>query len=169
MIDKISNNFKEVVAIIRDARNRVLSNANTELINLYWQVGKYISDKVNYEEWGMGVVVSLAEHIRQTEPDIKGFSVRNLWRMKQFYEIYRDYPKLSPLVTQLSWTSNLIIITACKTPEEREYYLQLAIKEKYSKRELERQIATGIFERTKIAQTKLSPIMKELLENAEKV
>ena len=162
MSDLISDNFTEVLSIIREARNRVLSNINKELINLYWQVGKYISDKVNSEEWGKSVVTNLAEHIQNTEPDIKGFNVRNLWRMKQFYELYRDLPKLSPLVTQLSWTNNLIIITACKTSEEREFYLQLAIREKYSKRELERQIISGIFERTKIAQTKLSPVMKEL-------
>ena len=165
MSDIITNNFTEVLTLIREARNKAISNVNHVMIDLYWQVGKYISGKVNSEEWGKGVVSGLAEHIQKTEPDIKGFNVRNLWRMKQFYEIYNDQPKLSPLVTQLSWTNNLIIITACKTQEEREFYLQLAIREKYSKRELERQIVTGIFERTKIAQTNLSPVMRELPQN----
>ncbi len=165
MTDLLNNNFTEILALIREARNRALSNINKELINLYWQVGQYISKKVASAEWGKSIVSNLAEHIQRTEPDIKGFNVRNLWRMKQFYEIYKDHPKLSPLVTQLSWTNNLIIITACKTEEEREFYLHLAIKEKYSKRELERQIVTGIFERTKIAQTKLSPVMRELPQN----
>lgn len=161
-MDKLNDNFIEILSFIRDARNRALQAVNTELIHLYLQVGKYISEKVNAEKWGKGIVANLADYIQKTEPDIKGFNARNLWRMKQFYEVYKDAPKLSPLVTELSWTNNLIIMTACKTPEEREFYLQLANKERYSKRELERQIATGTFERTKLVQTKLSPSMKVL-------
>jgi predicted nuclease of restriction endonuclease-like (RecB) superfamily len=165
MEDKISNTFTEVLALICDARNRALSNVNKELIHLYWQVGKYISEKVNSDEWGKGVVSGLAEHIQKTEPDIKGFSDKNLWRMKQFYEIYRDNEKLATLCRELSWSHNRIIFARCKTNEERQYYLSVCIKERYSVRDLERQINTSAFERTKIAQTRLSPVMKSLSQN----
>lgn len=68
--------------------------------------------------------------------------------MKQFYETYHQLPKLSPLVRELSWTHNLIIFSRCKTDEEREFYLRLCKKEKYNKRELERQINASYYERT---------------------
>jgi len=82
---------------IREARDRALNDVNKEQINLYWQIGKYISGKVNTEEWGKGIVTGLAEHIERTEPDIKGFSDKNLWRMKQFYKIYQANEKLATL------------------------------------------------------------------------
>ena len=69
---------------------------------------------------------------------MRGFSVRNLWRMKQFYETYHALPKLTPLVTELSWTHNLLIMSRSRRDEEREFYLRLCIREKWSKRELER-------------------------------
>jgi predicted nuclease of restriction endonuclease-like (RecB) superfamily len=165
MTDITNNNFTEVLALIRDARNRALRNVNKELINLYWQVGKYISDKVNSEEWGKGIVTGLAEHIQRTEPDIKGFSDKNLWRMKQFYETYSNNEKLATLCRELSWSHNRIIFARCKSDDECQYYLNLTINEKYSVRDLERQINTSAFERTKIAQTKLSPVMRELPQN----
>jgi hypothetical protein len=65
-------------------------------------------------------VKTLAEQIARQRPNAIGFSARNLWRMMQFYETYRDRPKLSPLVTELSWTHNLIIMSRCKRDEERE-------------------------------------------------
>jgi len=162
MSDININNFSEVLTLIREARDRALRNVNKELINLYWQVGKYISGKVNTEEWGKGIVSGLAEHIQRTEPDIKGFSDKNLWRMKQFYETYQANEKLATLCRELSWSHNRIIFARCKTDDERQYYLDICIKERYSVRDLERQINTSAFERTKIAQTKLSTVMREL-------
>lgn len=67
--------------------------------------------------------------------------------MKQFYETYVDNEIVSPLVTQLSWTNNLIILSKVKSIEEKEFYIKLAIKERYSKRQLERQIESCTFER----------------------
>ena len=122
------------------------------MINLYWCIGAQISHKIKNAEWGSGVVKELAAHIRRNEPLAKGFSDKNLWRMKQFVEVYQDDPKLSPLVRELSWAQNLVIFSRCKTPEEREFYLHLTRKERYSKRELDRQISSGLFERTLIGQ-----------------
>lgn len=154
--------FTKVVEHIHKARQKAYAQINTTLIELYWNIGQTISQKVKSSTWGKGVVSELASFIVQNDPTIKGFSDKNLWRMKQFYEIYSEDEKLSPLARELPWTHNTIIFSRCKTVEEREFYLRLAIKEKYSSRELERQINTSLFERTTIGNQKLSAVLREL-------
>lgn len=151
----MDNRFTDIIYLIKQSRFSAIKAVNTELINLYWNIGAYISNKIDLAEWGDSVVSELASYIQLNEPEINGFSDKNLWRMKQFYEAYKDYPKLSPLVREISWTHNLIIFSRCKTIEEREFYLRLTKQEHYSKRELERQISTGIFERTMLGSAKL--------------
>jgi len=107
----------------------------------------------------------LADYLQMNEPGLSGFSDKNLWRMKQFYELYKDNPKLSPLVREISWTNNLIILSRTGTIEEREFYLRLCIREKYSKRELERQINSGFFERTMIGNLTLTKTIQETHTN----
>jgi predicted nuclease of restriction endonuclease-like (RecB) superfamily len=107
------------------------------------------------------VVTELANFIQTQEPEIKGFSDKNIWRMKQFYETYKDFPKLSPMVREISWTNNLLIFSRCKTIEEMEFYLKLVKQENYSKRELDRQISASFFERTMIGNSKLSTALRE--------
>jgi predicted nuclease of restriction endonuclease-like (RecB) superfamily len=103
----------------------------------------------------------LAEHIRTRQPNARGYSARNLWRMMQFYETYRTSPKLSPLVRELSWTHNLLILNRSKREEEREFYLRVCHRERWGKRELERQLAGALFERTVLSPAKLSPVVTE--------
>ena len=81
--------------------------------------------------------------------------------MKQFYETYKDFPKLSPLLREISWSHNLAIFSRCKTVEEREFYLKIAKEESYSFRVLDRQISTSLFERTMIGNSKLSTVLRE--------
>lgn len=71
--------------------------------------------------------------------------------MKQFYETYKDNEKLSPLVREITWSNNLLIIAGCKTDEAKEFYIRLCISNGYGKRELERQIDSMLFERTMIS------------------
>ncbi|MGB3779239.1 MAG: PDDEXK nuclease domain-containing protein [Tunicatimonas sp.] len=156
-----SQTFSELIKIIKQARIKAVKMVNTELINLYWQVGEYISHRISNAEWGDAVVSQLAEYLQQNEPDLKGFSDKNLWRMKQFYETYRDFPKLSALLREISWTNNLIILSRAKTMEEKEFYLRLCLQERYSSREMERQINSGVFERVMIGNQKLPPAVKE--------
>lgn len=169
-VDNTQVQFSEVVNLIRQTRTEVISLANKALIDLYWKVGAYISYKIETSEWGEGVVKQLAEHIAKTCPDIKGFSDKNLWRMKRFYETYSNADeKLSPLVRQISWTNNLIVMSRAKSLEEREFYLNLCINERLSKRELERQIDSAMYERSKSENLKLSPVMREILPEANQV
>jgi predicted nuclease of restriction endonuclease-like (RecB) superfamily len=157
----IQADFTEVVEHIRQARQKAYTQINTTLIELYWNVGRTISQKVKSSNWGKGVVGELASFITQNDPTIKGFSDKNLWRMKQFYETYGDNEKLATLWRELTWSHNRLIMTL-KSIEEREFYLLLTRKEKYSVRELERQINSSLFERTVLGNQKLSAVLREL-------
>ena len=157
--------FDELLQHILQTRTKVFSQANTALIDLYWFIGKTISQKVQSEAWGKGVVTELAKYINQNAPDIKGFSDKNLWRMKQFYETYQGNEKLSALLRELPWSHNLAIFSRCKTDDEREFYLNLSKQENYSYRELDRQISSSFFERTMLGNTKLSTALRELQPN----
>jgi predicted nuclease of restriction endonuclease-like (RecB) superfamily len=157
----MDNRFTDIIQLIKQSRTNAIKAVNAELINLYWNIGEYISKKIEQSEWGDSVVTELANFIQAQEPEIKGFSDKNIWRMKQFYEIYKDFPKLSPLVREISWTNNLLIFSRCKTIEEMEFYLKLVKQENYSKRELDRQLSASFFERTMIGNSKLSPAVRE--------
>lgn len=159
--------FDEIIALIRQARRRALQAVNTELIDLYWRVGEYISRKLETAVWGEGVVDQLARFIAAQHPDLKGFTRRNLFRMRQFYETYRHDEKVSALLRQLPWTHNLMILSRCKHPEEREFYLRLASSEKWSSRDLERQLAGALFERAVLNPPKVSAALTQLRPQAE--
>lgn len=196
-MQKSSPSFAHIVGLIQSSRTAALRAVNTALIELYWKIGEYISERVASEEWGKGVVTELAQYIARTEPSAKGFSDKNLWRMKQFYETYKNAAILATLwrplkedkkivsttrqlkseklatvrrelniantaLVQLSWSHHRIIFGRCQTEEERELYIRLSIQEKYSVRELERQIASGLFERVVMGKTKLSVPVREL-------
>ncbi len=156
------SDFLAVVDLIRDARSAALRVVNTHLIDLYWNIGEYISRRIENENWGDGTVINLAAFIARSEPAAKGFTDKNLWRMRQFYETYRDEPKLSTLWRETSWSNNRTIMTRCKSVAEKEFYLRLCAKDRYSNRELERQISASVFERTIIGNQKLSPLLREL-------
>lgn len=149
-----SEEFGEILSIIEKARENAFRAVNRELISMYWNIGKYISEKVKTNGWGKSVVNDFADFIQNRYIGIQGFSASNIWRMRQFYEIYCDDEKLAPLVREISWTNNLIIMSRAKTVEAREFYLTLAVKNRYSKRELERQIDSIIFERTMLSDEK---------------
>lgn len=149
--------FEEITQLIESARQKAFQAVNTVLIDLYWHIGEVISYKVSSAEWGDGVVEQLARHIAQTQPGLRGFTRPNLFRMKQFYETYQDDKKVSPLVRQLPWTHNLIILSQSKRPEEREFYIRQTIQENWSKRELERQMKAALFERVVLSPPKVSP------------
>ncbi|HMM53074.1 MAG TPA: PDDEXK nuclease domain-containing protein [Burkholderiaceae bacterium] len=157
----MDNRFTDIIQLIKQSRTNAIKSVNAELINLYWNVGEYISKKIEQSEWGDSVVTELANFIQTQEPEIKGFSDKNIWRMKQFYETYKDFPKLSTLLREISWSHNLAIFSRCKTAEEREFYLRLAKQESYSFRELERQISASLFERTMIGNSKLLTTLRE--------
>jgi len=162
-------NFQEILELISASKQKAFSAVNTLLIELYWNIGAYLSDKTTKENWGKGIVKELADFIHQNDPTLRGFTDRNLWRMKQFYETYHQNEKLSALLTRLTWTNHLLILSSSKSDEEREFYMLLASKANHSSRELERQIKSGIFERTMLANEKLSAVMTQLPQETKNV
>lgn len=104
------SHFHEVLTLIQSARHKAAQAVNTQLIELYWQVGAYISRKLEQAEWGDAVVSQLADYLKQTQPGLRGFTRSNLFRMRQFYEAYCHQEKVAPLARQLSWSHNLIIL-----------------------------------------------------------
>ena len=154
--------FHEILDLINKSRRNAMKSVNHELIELYWKIGGYISDKCAFNGWGNSIVQNLSEFIKKTEPNSKGFSSQNLWRMKQFYETYHQNKKLSLLVREIGWTNNMIIVSQTKTNEEKEFYLRLVAKESYTKQELERQLVSGLFERTMLSKENISPVAREI-------
>ena len=155
------NNYSEIVKIIQSARERAFYKVNEELIGMYLQIGKYVSENSRDAAYGDAYVEGLADFFAKNYPELKGFTRRGLYRMRQFYELYGEDEKVSALLTQLSWTNHLQIMSACKSDEERYFYMALCAKEKYSTRELERQIDSAYYERYMLSQKPTTPAITE--------
>ena len=156
-MNEIDRTFIEITKIIENARENAYRKVNEELILMYQKVGKFLSEKSQEASYGDGYIDALASYISEQFPGIKGFNRRGLYRMKQFYETYVGNEKVSALLTQLSWTNHLLIMSGSKSDEEREFYIRLAIKERYSSRQLERQMDSGYYERYMLSKSKLLP------------
>ena len=143
-----NNPFNEIVTVVENAKERAYRKVNEELILMYQEVGKYISERIKEASCGSSFVDNLAEFFSINYPELKGFNRRGLYRMKQFYELYSGDEKVSTLLTQLSWSNHLKkIMSGAKSKEEREFYINLAIKENLTHRELVRQMDSGYYER----------------------
>lgn len=158
--------FDDIFGLIDAARTRAAAAVNTELIDLYWRIGETLSRRIADGGWGKGTVEALAESIQRRQPNARGFSARNLWRMSQFYETYRGSPAFATVLRELPWSHHLAIMSRSKRAEEREFYLRLVARERWSFRELQRQLAGALFERTVLSPTKLSTPLAELHPDA---
>ena len=155
-----------LIHIIAESRQNALKKVNEELIKMYWKVGEFLSKETEHASYGDAYIDEISREIQETFPGIKGFNRRGLYRMKKFYETYKDNDIVTPLVTQISWTNHLLIMSGCKTDEEREFYIRLCIKENYSKRQLERQLDSEYYERYMLSKETLLPeSVKKLGEN----
>ena len=156
--------LSEVKERIRSAQYEALRTANKELVALYWDIGAMITRRQNAEGWGKSVVERLANDLQQEFPGVKGFSVQNLWYMRQFYQEYQGSPKLQPLVGEIAWSHNLIIVQRCKDPLEREFYIRMTRKFGWSKNVLIHQLENQSYEKTLLGQTNfdkaLTPIQR---------
>ena len=148
----------KIITLIEQARQNALRSVNAELIKLYWNVGEYLSKENGKTNWGDAFIDETAKYIRENCPEIKGFNRRGLYRMKRFYEAYKDDEFVTTVLSQISWSNHLEILSATKTQEERQFYVMLCVKEKYSARELRRQIASSYFHRYMLSKEKLDPV-----------
>jgi len=143
----------EVKERVRSAQYEALKAVNKELIALYWDIGRMIVSRQGSGSWGKSVVQLLATDLQHEFPGIRGFSVQNLWYMRQFYLEYQGNKKLQPLVGEISWAKNLQIMSRCKDPLEREFYIRMTKKFGWTKNVLIHQIENQSYEKTLLGQT----------------
>ena len=138
---------------VRTAQYAALKSVNTELVGLYWDIGRMIVERQSGGTWGKAVVQKLAEDLQSEFPGVSGFSASNLWRMKGLVDAYQDHEKLAPLVREIAWSHNLVILEQCSDSLQREFYLRMSRKFGWSKSVLIHQIENQSYEKSLLGQT----------------
>lgn len=144
---------------IRSAQYEALKAVNKELVGLYWDIGRMIVERQDVEGWGKAVVDQLAADVQAAFPGITGFSRRNIFYMREFYLLYRDDMRVQPLVAQIGWSHNLVIMERCKDPLAREFYLRMTRKFGWSKSVLIHQIDNQSYEKSLLGQTNFDQVL----------
>lgn len=159
----------EIKQRIRSAQYEALKAVNKELITLYWDIGKLIVARQQGDTWGKAIVEQLARDLRAEFPGMSGFSVRNIWNIRSFYLTYSQNQKLQPLVAEIGWTHNLIIMEKCKDDLEREFYIRMTRKYGWTKNVLIHQIENQTYEKTLINQNNFEKTVSEEVRNQAKL
>lgn len=173
MPEIIPNNYNELLGEIKDrirtAQYAALMAVNKELIGLYWDIGKSIVERQEGETWGKSVVEKLSKDLREEFPEQKGFSSTSLWYMRNFYLAYYKIEKLPPLVGEIGWSHNRIILDKCKDNQEREFYVRMTRKYGWTKNVLIHRIDNKDYERTLLSQTNFDQTVSEEHKNQAKL
>lgn len=159
----------EIKQRIHSAQYQALKAVNKELIALYWDIGKIIVGRQQVNSWGKSVVEQLAKDLQAEFPGISGFSAANLWRMRLFYESFANNEKLAPMVREIGWTHNIVILEKCKDDLEREFYIRMTKKFGWTKNVLIHQIENQTYEKTVLNQTNFQQTVSEQIRNQAKL
>jgi len=154
----------EIKQKIRSAQYEALKVVNTQLVNLYWEIGKSIAEKQT-EGWGKAIVPELSKELQNEFPGVSGFSTTNLWLMAQFYTEYQSVEFLQPLVGEISWTKHVTILNKCKNNQERQFYILATRKFGWTKNILIHQIENKTFERQMLGQTNFKDVLPDTIKN----
>jgi hypothetical protein len=175
--------FVQILRLITDSRSHTFAKANAEMIMLYFNIGKVVCEKVSSGNWGEKTVQELADYIAMKQPELRGFTRRGLYRMRQFYDTYSNHQFvttvstqlqitdnevsdfISTLLSQIQWSAHLHILSKTKTAEEKLFYLNLILEQNLSVRELERQLNTAVYERTMLSNKQLGKISDRVPQN----
>jgi predicted nuclease of restriction endonuclease-like (RecB) superfamily len=171
MISKTDYNaFLETVkAEVYQSQYKALKQVNKQLIKLYWSIGKAIVEKQEQFGWGKSTVETLANDLQKEFVGVKGFSVQNLWYMRQFYMEYKDNEKLQPMVGEISWTKHITIMSKCKDDLKREFYIKMTRKYGWTKSILIHQIEGKSYERFLLNQTNFDKTLEEKYKHQAKL
>jgi predicted nuclease of restriction endonuclease-like (RecB) superfamily len=161
--------FEAIKKRVRAAQYDALKAVNLHLITLYWDIGRIIAERQQEKNWGKSVVERLGSDLRKEFPGISGFSARNIWYMRQFYLCYRENQKLQPMVAEIGWTHNLIILDKCKDDLEREFYLRMTRKYGWTKNVLAIRIQDQTYEKTLLGQNNFNEILPESISPQAKL
>jgi predicted nuclease of restriction endonuclease-like (RecB) superfamily len=167
---------KDYKALLQEIKQRVykaqyeaLKVVNKELIALYWDIGRSIVERQEKYGWGKSIVENLAKDLQAEFPGISGYSADNLWRMRKFYQHFKDNQKLAPLVQEISWTKIIVIMESCKDDLEREFYIRMTRKFGWTKNVLIHQIDNKTYEKTMSNQTNFTKALPEKIRNQAKL
>jgi len=163
----VDNGFHQIIEMIERRKNNAYRKVNEEMIMLYLEVGNFLYDLIENGNYGDKITTKAANFMKINYPEIKEFTKRNIERMVQFYKTYKDDEIATPLVTQLSWTNDLLILSASKLKEERHFYLQLSIKENYSKGELDRQLSSAYYQRYMLSNGRATSSTSEIIDERD--
>jgi predicted nuclease of restriction endonuclease-like (RecB) superfamily len=169
LVEDYNSLLGQIKERVRSAQYEALKVVNKELINLYWDIGRMIMSRQEGKSWGKSVVKNLAQDLQTEFPGVAGFSMTNLWRMKLFYETYCDNPKLAPLVREISWTHNLVLLEKCKDNLAREFYIRMSRKFGWTKNILLHQVENQTYEKTLLNQTNFSENLSPEVQNQAKL
>ena len=160
-----SEKYKSFLSEIKDkiyqSQYEAMKQVNKTLLALYWELGKSIVDKQKEHGWGKSVVETLAKDLQNEFPGMQGFSESNLWRMKSFFETYSKNEKLAPLVREIGWSHNLVVLEKCKDDLEREFYILMTKKYGWTKNVLIHHIEGKSYERFLLGQTNFDKTVEE--------
>lgn len=160
---------EEIKQRVRASQYAALRAVNNELINLYWDIGKSIVEKQKESGWGKSIVETLAKDLQREFSGMQGFSAQNLWRMKQLYQTYNENEKLSPMVREIGWTHNVVILMSCKDDAAREFYISMTKKFGWTKNVLIHQIENQSYEKTILNQTSFDKTVPAKVRNQAKL
>lgn len=164
------NNFiVDIKNKIRNSQYEAMKAVNTTLINLYWGIGEEIYRQQKEKGWGKSIVEVLAQEIQKEFPNVKGFSASNLWRMRNFYITYNEFKNLAPLVREISWTKNIVIMEKCKDSLEREFYIKMTKKYGWTKDVLINNVENKIYEKYLLNQTNFDKTLPAQYVNQAKL
>jgi predicted nuclease of restriction endonuclease-like (RecB) superfamily len=155
----------EIKQRIRSAQYEALKAVNREMLALYWDIGRLIVERQQGDTWGRSVVETLSSDLQSEFVGISGFSPTNLWRMKLFYETYANNPKLAPMVREISWSHNLVIMEKCKDDLEREFYLRITKRMGWTRNVLIHQIDNQTYAKTLLNQTNFDQTLPPALRD----
>ena len=159
-------NFKdEITARIRSAQYEALKAVNREMIALYWEIGKRITEQQTASGWGKSVVENLSRDIQKEFPGIQGFGVRNMWDMARFYAEYQSNEILQPLVAEISWSKHIVILTKCKETQQRQFYILATKKYGWTKDVLINKIEVKTYENYLLDQSNFDITLPEKIKN----
>lgn len=153
--------LKEITEKIRKSQYEAMRTLNSALICLYWDIGKEIYEQQQQKGWGKSIVQVLAGELKKEFPEARGFSSRNLWNMRNFYVTYQADEKLQPMVAEISWTKNVVIMEKCKEDIEREFYIRMTKRYGWTKDVLIHHIENHSYEKYLLNQTNFDETVPE--------
>lgn len=161
--------LRSVKERVRAAQYEALKSVNRELVALYWDIGRLIAERQQGRTWGRSVVDQLAGDLQIEFPGIAGFSSSNLWRMKLFYDTYAENQKLAPLVREIAWSHNLVVMERCKDDLQREFYIRMTRRFGWTKNVLNHHIDNQSYEKTLLNQTNFDQTLPDEIRDQAKL